>query len=225
MPLTQFGRDLALSATLTLAVITRPAALYLGAFSGAPGDLGTSFANELSGNGYARQALASGTAMALTAHVVSPGGTVTFTASGGSWSAATYWGVFDALTVGNLLAYGLFSQSGATYALVGIDLGGAGSGYTAGDVLTLVGGTSSLAGQVIIDTVATVNSVAGVPVTFHTSRAGSYTVLPSGLLTVTGGTGTGATFTAGWASAPQSFTLNNGDSIGIAGSALQIAAL
>lgn len=69
-------------------------------------------------------------------------------------------------------------------------LAGGGTGYTAGDVLTLVGGTSGTAAQITVDTVT-----GGVVTTFHVSRAGDYTALPTSPIAVTGGSGTGATFT------------------------------
>jgi hypothetical protein len=77
-----------------------------------------------------------------------------------------------------------------------INAGGAGStaGYAVNDVLTLVGGTSTTAAQV---TVLTVDGGGGI-LTFSISRGGVYSVEAS-TFTVTGGTGTGATFkTAVW---------------------------
>lgn len=70
----------------------------------------------------------------------------------------------------------------------------AGSGYAANDVLTLTGGTSTTSTQVTVDTV----DGSGHILTAHISRVGSYTVLPTGPVAVTGGTGTGATFTMLW---------------------------
>jgi hypothetical protein len=67
-----------------------------------------------------------------------------------------------------------------------------GSGYTNGDVLTLVGGTFSTSAQV------TVTVVAGLITEIVVSRLGSYTVLPANAVSVTGGTGTGARFYLQW---------------------------
>jgi len=64
-----------------------------------------------------------------------------------------------------------------------------GTGYTVGDTLTVVGGTSTI---VITFTVATVS--AGVITSVTALNQGQYTVLPSNPVSVTGGTGTGATF-------------------------------
>lgn len=67
-----------------------------------------------------------------------------------------------------------------------------GSGYTNGDVLTVSGGTSTTAAQLTL-------TVSGGLITEITvSLAGSYTVLPTNPVSVTGGTGTGAKFYMQW---------------------------
>lgn len=68
-----------------------------------------------------------------------------------------------------------------------------GTGYTAGDILTVVGGTSAAAAQI---TVVSVSS--GVITAVSVGKAGVYTATPSNPVSVTGGTGTGATFTLTW---------------------------
>jgi hypothetical protein len=72
----------------------------------------------------------------------------------------------------------------------------AGTGYAVNDVLTLIGGTSSIAAQV---KVATVNGSGGI-LTFAgaITNVGNYSALPSNPITLTGGTGSGATLTASW---------------------------
>ena len=55
---------------------------------------------EISGNGYARQAIAFD---AAAAGVTQNTALESFTASGGNWGAISHIGIFDALTVGNLL--------------------------------------------------------------------------------------------------------------------------
>ena len=64
-----------------------------------------------------------------------------------------------------------------------------GTGYTNGDVLTVSGGTFSTA-----CTLTVTGSTAGVIDTVSITNAGSYTVAPAAPTSVTGGTGTGATF-------------------------------
>ncbi len=66
-----------------------------------------------------------------------------------------------------------------------------GTGYTANDILTVVGGTGSIASQFKVITVS-----GGVITEIRMERAGSYSLPPTGTLTVTGGTGSNATFTA-----------------------------
>jgi microcystin-dependent protein len=70
-----------------------------------------------------------------------------------------------------------------------IAISAAGTSYTPGDTLTVLGGTSSF------PTTITVNSVSGGVVTgVSIATAGLYTVNPGNPVSVTGGTGTGATF-------------------------------
>jgi hypothetical protein len=66
-----------------------------------------------------------------------------------------------------------------------------GTGYTVGNVLTVVGGTGSTAATL---TVATVGG-SGEVLTVTVSNAGLYSTYPSEPFSVTGGTGSGATFT------------------------------
>lgn len=67
-----------------------------------------------------------------------------------------------------------------------------GSGYTVGDILTIVGGTLTSGGVTAQLQVTAVNS--GAIVTATPIRAGNYSVAPTNPVSVTGGTGTGATF-------------------------------
>lgn len=66
-----------------------------------------------------------------------------------------------------------------------------GTGYTANDILTVSGGTSTITAQFRVQTVS-----GGVITAIVMEREGSYSVPPTGTLSVTGGTGSGATFTA-----------------------------
>ena len=72
-----------------------------------------------------------------------------------------------------------------------------GSNYTIGDVLTVVGGTSTTAAQLTVSAVNYIGNgvtAGGIVV----STPGSYTVLPTNPVSVTGGTGTLATFNLTW---------------------------
>jgi hypothetical protein len=82
-----------------------------------------------------------------------------------------------------------------------------GTGYTVGNVLTLVGGTS-VAGAAQL-TVATVSS--GVITSVTISLANAYSVAPTNPVSVTGGTGSGATFTMNYVVAA-AFTITNAGS-------------
>lgn len=82
------------------AAYTQPTTVYLALFTVAPTDAGGG--TEVSGNGYARQAVtfgaASGGAIANTS-------AVQFTASGGNFGDVVAVAYFDALTTGNMLAW------------------------------------------------------------------------------------------------------------------------
>lgn len=80
---------------------TRPTSWYLALFTAAPSDSGGG--TELSGLGYARQAVTFG---AAAGPVTSNTSTHTFTASGGSWGTVTHYGIFDASSGGSLLWHG-----------------------------------------------------------------------------------------------------------------------
>ena len=86
--------------------ITAPANVYVGLFSVNPAD-DASAGTELTGaGGYARQAVTFGAPAADTGNVrkISNTGVLTFgPATGADWAEAVGFGIFDALTVGNLL--------------------------------------------------------------------------------------------------------------------------
>lgn len=69
-----------------------------------------------------------------------------------------------------------------------------GSGYTVGDVLTVSGGVANSPAKIVVDTLGGGGAVSG----FHFQDRGYYLQPPSGISSVTGGTGTGAQFTIEW---------------------------
>lgn len=71
-----------------------------------------------------------------------------------------------------------------------VAISAAGTGYTAGDTLTVAGGTSTIAVELTVTTVGGSGEITGVSI----SNAGLYTATPSNPVSVTGGTGTGAEF-------------------------------
>lgn len=82
----------------------------------------------------------------------------------------------------------------ATLKAIAAALVGAGADYAADDVLTVAGGTQT---EAITITVLTVDG-GGAILTFEITTAGIYTALPANPVAVTGGAGTGATFTITW---------------------------
>jgi hypothetical protein len=64
------------------------------------------------------------------------------------------------------------------------------SGYTVGDTLSVVGGFSQITAELTVSTVSGTGEVTGVSI----SNAGAYTEIPANPVTVTGGSGSGATF-------------------------------
>ena len=85
--------------------ITAPASVYVGLFSANPAN-DASAGTELSGNGYARQQVTFGAPATDTGNVrkISNVGVITFgPATGADWAPAVGFGIFDALTNGNLL--------------------------------------------------------------------------------------------------------------------------
>lgn len=106
--LSDHAEALLLDWLMTNGTATRPTAWYVALYTAAPSDSGGG--TELSGNGYAREAVTFDAAS-------SPGGTtsntgaVSFTASGGSWGTITHLGIFDASSGGNLLWHGALTAS------------------------------------------------------------------------------------------------------------------
>ena len=119
---------------------------------------------------------------------ISNGGTVTAltrTSAGSVYTSQPTVAISAPTTAGGVQATATFTLTLAATPTVSAG----GSGYTVGDVLSIVGGTST---QTATVTVATVSSGAVATVTI--SNFGVYTVAPSNPASVTGGTGTGATF-------------------------------
>ena len=85
---------------------TSPTTVYVGLFTAAPSDAGGG--TEVSGNGYAREAV---TFSAASGGATANSGLITFDTPSGSWGTVTHFGIFDALTTGNLLYWGALSQS------------------------------------------------------------------------------------------------------------------
>lgn len=81
-------------------------------------------------------------------------------------------------------------RSATTFSLEAVASTAGGSGYGLGNTLTLAGGTSAIAAQLLVTGVDSSGAINAAEV----SVPGSYTALPSSPATVTGGDGAGATF-------------------------------
>lgn len=224
MPLTQFARDLGLTFLGTAATATRPTTWAVSLHTGFPGDTGTSILNEFVGGsstGYVRTQLTGGNALALSSHILQNSGALTIGPATGTWQTATWMGICDAVSAGDLLAYMELSQSGATFFLAGAQFANPGSGYAVNEVVTLTSGGGA---TITVDAVATVNGVAGVITQWHVTAHGSLSAIPANPMASTAsGSGTGATWLATWLEAPQAFTLNNGDTMTFASGVIQLA--
>jgi hypothetical protein len=85
---------------------TMPATVYVGLSTGSFAD--DNSGTELTGNGYARQSIAFDAAASGTTDNTS---NVDFPAATGSWGTVSHYGLFDALSGGNLLIHGAFTTS------------------------------------------------------------------------------------------------------------------
>lgn len=89
---------------------TSPQALYVALYLSDPteNDTGT----EVNGTGYARQQITFGAVgTSGTKSIVSNNSTITFPTAGGSWGTITHFGIRDASSGGNLLAFAPLSVS------------------------------------------------------------------------------------------------------------------
>jgi hypothetical protein len=106
--LSDYAEKLLLDWMMTNGSATRPTAWYVALYTAAPSDSGGG--TEVSGNGYARQAVTFDAA-STPGGTTSNTGAVSFTAAGGSWGTISHIGIFDASTSGNLLWHGAMTAS------------------------------------------------------------------------------------------------------------------
>jgi hypothetical protein len=106
--LSDYAEKLLLDFLMTSGTATRPTAWYVALYTAAPSDSGGG--TEVSGNGYARQAVTFDAA-STPGGTTSNTGAVTFTAAGGSWGSISHIGLHDALTSGNLLWHGAMTAA------------------------------------------------------------------------------------------------------------------
>jgi hypothetical protein len=89
----------------------RPATVYIALYTAAPTDAGGG--TEVSTNNYSRAAVTNNATNfpAASGGAKANGADITFAVPSGSWGLCTHFGVFDALTTGNLLYWGALSSS------------------------------------------------------------------------------------------------------------------
>jgi hypothetical protein len=137
---------------------------------------------------------------------ISNGGTVTAitrTANGTGYTSKPTMVISAPTTAGGVQAIADFGMFISTVSIVG-----GGTGYTAGDVLSVSGGTFTTQGQLTVSTVS-----AGVITAVTVSVAGIYSVLTTNPISVTGGTGSGATFNVtAWGLSSSGFVITNAGS-------------
>ncbi len=85
---------------------TMPSTVYVGLSTGSFND--DNSGTELTGSNYARESISFGAAASGTA---SNDAAVEFNAATGSWGTISHFGIFDALTSGNLLIHGALTAS------------------------------------------------------------------------------------------------------------------
>lgn len=85
---------------------TMPSTVYVGLSTGSFND--DNSGTELTGNNYAREAITFGAAASGTA---SNSAAVEFNAATGSWGTVSHFGLFDAVSSGNLLIHGALTAS------------------------------------------------------------------------------------------------------------------
>lgn len=83
-----------------------PSAVYLGLSTGSMAD--DNSGTELSGSGYARQAI---TFAAAASGSIASNAAVEFPAATGSWGSVSHWAIYDASTSGNQLFHGSFASA------------------------------------------------------------------------------------------------------------------
>jgi hypothetical protein len=94
------------NATLRNTTYTSPTTVYVGLFTTDPTDDGSG--TEVSGGSYARE---SASFAAPSNGASSTDADVQFAQATGNWGTVTHFGIFDALTTGNLLYHGQLTSS------------------------------------------------------------------------------------------------------------------
>lgn len=91
----------------TTTSVTRPTSWFLALYTVAPTDTGGG--TECSGTSYARQSFT----MTVSGDTATNGANIEYAVAGSSWGTLVAVGIFDALSGGNLIAYGNLTTSKA----------------------------------------------------------------------------------------------------------------
>tara|TARA_R110002126_G_scaffold204673_1_gene352052 strand:- start:149 stop:529 length:381 start_codon:yes stop_codon:yes gene_type:complete len=105
MSLSNIFETTTLNWLFTATSVTRPTAWYIALYTVAPTDGGGG--TEISGNAYVREAVA----MSVTGDNATNTGAIEWPTASGTWGTIVAVGVFDALSAGNLIAYGNLTVS------------------------------------------------------------------------------------------------------------------
>jgi hypothetical protein len=104
--LSNYLENALINGTLRATSYTAPTTVYVGLFTSDPTDAGSG--TEVSGNAYARQ---SATFAAPSNGVSVTSADIQFPQATGNWGTVGWFGIFDALTTGNLMYHGALTAS------------------------------------------------------------------------------------------------------------------
>jgi hypothetical protein len=138
---------------------------------------------------------------------ISNGGTVTAVtriATGSGYTSFPTWTASAPTTAGGTTASGSVNNMFGTAATIA----GGGTGYTVGNVITVVGGTPTTGGATFTVTAVT----GGVITSVSALNFGPYTALPTNPVSVTGGSGSGATLNVTYAVSANGYTITTAGS-------------
>jgi hypothetical protein len=104
--LSNYLENALINGTLRATSYTAPTTVYVGLFTSDPTDAGSG--TEVSGNAYARQ---SATFASPSNGASSTDADIQFPQATGNWGTVGWFGIFDALTTGNLMYHGALTAS------------------------------------------------------------------------------------------------------------------
>lgn len=104
--MSNFLENALVNAVLRNTAYSSPSIVYVGLFTSDPTDAGSG--TEVAGNGYARR---SATFATPSNGVSTTSATIEFPQATGSWGTVAFFGIYDALTGGNLLIHGALTTS------------------------------------------------------------------------------------------------------------------